>query len=89
MCQISAKANVSYEIQNHVGTFKSKSSVFVRGVTKNGGTRSGISWWHPFSYQKLVRTKKKRSSLQNKWVFGPKVCEDQKKKVFALKPVGF
>ena len=22
---------------------------------------------------------KKRSSLQNMWVFGPKVCEDQKK----------
>ena len=22
---------------------------------------------------------KKRSSLQNEWVFGPKVCEDQKK----------
>ena len=24
--------------------------------------------------------KKKRSPLQNKWVFGPKVCEEQKKK---------
>ena len=31
---------------------------------------------------------KKNSSLQNKWVFGPKVCEDQKKGL-RLKISGF
>ena len=42
----------------------------------------------------LFRTKnrwrpKKRSPLQNKWVFGPKVCEDQKKNGLRLKISGF
>ena len=32
---------------------------------------------------------KKRSSLQNELVFSSKVCDDQKKKVFAYQSVGF
>ena len=32
----------------------------IRGVAKNGGTRGGISWWHPFSTKKYVKTKKKK-----------------------------
>ena len=37
----------------------------------------------PFFGQKIgahQKTNLKRSSLQNEWVFSPKVCEDQKKK---------
>ena len=49
-----------------------------RGVAKNGGTRGGISWWHPLS-AKIGEDQKKRSSLQNELVFSPKVCDDQKK----------
>ena len=52
----------------------------IRGVAKNGGTRGGISWWHPSSAKIYVKPKTKRSSLQNKLVFSPKVCDDQKKK---------
>ena len=51
-------------------------------------------WWHPgrdfvvapFIGQTIGEgQKKKRSSLQNELVFGPKVCDDQKnkKKAFA------
>ena len=47
------------------------SSTRVRGVAKDGGT---------LFRTKTRRRPKKRSSLQNEWVFGPKVCEDQKKR---------
>ena len=46
------------------------------GTGFRGGTRDGISWWHPFSnqnYVKTITTKKRRSSLQNERVFGPKL----------------
>ena len=36
------------------------------GVAKDGGTRGGISWWLPFSVQKLGEDKKKIFAA--KWV---------------------
>ena len=51
-----------------------------RGVAKNGRTRGGISWWHPFSYQKYVTTKKEglRCKIIGIWV--QKYVKTKKKK---------
>ena len=35
------------------------------GVARNGGTRGGISWCHPFSVQNYVKTKKKGHCRQS------------------------
>ena len=43
----------------------------------------------PFIGQIIGKDKKKTSLLQNELVFSPKVCDDQKKKVFAYQSVGF
>ena len=43
----------------------------------------------PFFLPKLGEDQKKWSSLQNKWVFGPEVCENLKKKGLRLKISGF
>ena len=43
----------------------------------------------PFLSQKIGEDEKKRSSLPNELVFSPKVCDNQKKKVFAYQSVGF
>ena len=34
----------------------------ISGVANDGGTWGGVLWWHPFSVQKYVKTKKKKSS---------------------------
>ena len=45
----------------------------------------------PFIGRKIGedQKKKKKSSLQYELAFGPKVCDDKKKKVFDYQPVGF
>ena len=59
-----------------------------RGVAKNGRIRGGISWWHSFSYQKYVKTKKEglRCKIIGIWV--QKYVKTKKKKKSSPKNLG-
>ena len=54
------------------------SAMMLSGIAKDGDTIGGILWRHTFLVQKQV-DQKKRSSLQNEWVFGPNNERGQRK----------
>ena len=64
----------------------------IRGVTKNDGTRGGISRRHPLSAKIYVKSKNKKGlRCKTSWFSVRKyvMTKKKKKKVFAYRSVGF